>query len=302
MHVFVTGGTGQTGPAIVSELIGSGHHVTGLARSDASAARLRALGATPLRGGLDDTDVLSEGAAASDGVIHMAHDGDFSDIDDMIRREVAAITTIGEALVDSGRPFVSTSGTLVMASGRVSVEHDIADPNSAAALRIPGENTCLAFAERDVRAVVLRLAPTVHGPGDGGFIPRLIATARRTGVSAYVGDGSNRWPAVHRLDAADLYRLALEMAPAGQALHATDEDGIPFKRIAAKIGEKLDVPTVSVSAEDAASHFESPFMAVVYGADSPASSQYTRNLLGWSPNHRTLLGDLELGDYFDEDA
>jgi len=194
---------------------------------------------------------------------------------------------------------VSTSGTLVLPAGQVAHEHDTPDPNSIDSLRIPGAQACLDYAERGVRAVVLRLAPTVHGPRDHGFIPMLISSARATGISAYVDDGSNRWPAVHRLDAANLYRLALENAPAGQVLHATGEEAIPFRTIAEKIGEKLGLPARSVTANDAADHFGNPFMAVVFSTDSPVSSQHTQQLLGWRPNHWTLLYDLEHGDYFD---
>ncbi len=299
MHVFVTGGTGQTGPAIVSELVGSGHTVTGLARSVAAAARLEALGATPLRGSVDDLDTLHAGASRADGVIHMAIAGDFSDPEDITRREVAAIQALGNALVDTGKPLVTTSGTLVLPTGQVASEHDTPDRNSIGSLRIPGEQACLDYAERGVRAVVLRLAPTVHGPRDHGFIPMLISAARASGISAYVDDGSNRWPAVHRLDAANLYRLALEKAPAGQVLHATGQEAIPFRSIAEKIGEKLGLPARSVTANNAADHFGNPFMAVVFSTDSPVNSQHTQQLLGWRPNHWTLLDDLEHGDYFD---
>src|SRR6201996_1692708 len=201
MHVFVTGGSGLTGPAIVAELIAAGHTVTGLARSDDAAGRLRDLGAQPLPGSLEDPDALREGAQKADGVIHMAFGGSFGDPEDLIRRDCAAIGTLGQALAGSGKPFVSTSGTLVMAAGRVGTETDAPDPGSLAGFRIPGEQTCLDFAGQGVRASVIRLAPTVHGPGDYGFIPALIAAARRTGVSAYVGDGASRWPAIHRLDA-----------------------------------------------------------------------------------------------------
>ncbi len=213
MHIFVTGGSGLTGPAIIAELLAAGHTVLGLARSDQAAARLRALGAETLRGSLEELDSLREGARATDGVIHMAFGGSFGDPDDLIRRDVTAIETLGRALVGSGKPFVSTSGTLVMAAGHVSTEQDAPDPASLASFRIPGEQACLAFAEQDVRSSVVRLAPTVHGPGDYGFIPALIAAARRTGVSTYIGDGANRWPAIHRLDAASLFRLAIEKAP-----------------------------------------------------------------------------------------
>ena len=298
MHVFVTGGTGQTGPTIVAELIGSGHTVTGLARSDAAAARLQALGATPLRGSVDDVDTLQAGASQADGVVHMAIAGDFSDPEDITRREVGAIQALGEALVGTGKPLVTTSGTLVLPAGRVTGEHDMPDPNSIGSLRIPGAQACLDFSDRGVRAVVLRLAPTVHGPNDHGFIPMLIAAARAKGASAYIGDGLNRWPAVHRLDAATLYRLALEYAPAGHVLHGCGEEAIPFRSIAEKIGEKLGLPTKAVAADDAAAHFGNPFMALVFGTDAPVSSQHTQQLLGWRPNHWTLLDDLERGDYF----
>lgn len=297
MHVFVTGGSGQTGPAVVAELIRAGHSVTGLARSDAAAARLESLGATPHRGSLDDLDSLRSGAAAADGVLHMAYGGDFSDLDDMMRRDRTAIETLGRPLEHSGKPLVITSGTLVMPAGRESTEHDEPDPAGLAAFRIAGERACLSFADTGVRASVVRLAPTVHGPADHGFIPMLIATARKTGVSAHVGDGTNRWPAVHRLDAAVLFRLALEKAPAGSVLHGVAESGVTLKDIAEAIARGLNLPTVSLTPAEAATHFVSPFMATVYGFDGPVSSAHTQELLGWSPTHPTLLDDLEDGDY-----
>ncbi|MBL1110624.1 SDR family oxidoreductase [Streptomyces sp. 5-8] len=297
MHVFVTGGSGQTGPAVVAELIAAGHTVTGLARSDAAAARLAALGATPHRGSLDDLDSLRSGAEAADGVLHMAYGGDFSDLDDMMRRDRTAIRTLGQPLEQSGKPLVITSGTLVMPAGRVSTEKDEPDTAGIAAFRIAGERACLDFATKGVRASVIRLAPTVHGPQDHGFIPMLIATARKTGVSAYVGDGGNRWPAVHRLDAATLFRLALEKAPAGSVLHAVAESGVTMKSIAETIAEGLGLPAVSLTPDEAAGHYVSPFMAKVYGFDAPVTSAGTRQLLGWSPTRATLLEDLEHGDY-----
>ncbi|MQY28775.1 SDR family oxidoreductase [Nocardia aurantia] len=297
MHVFVTGGTGLTGPAIVTELIAAGHTVTGLARSDAAAARLESLNATPLRGALEDLDTLRRGAEASDGVVHMAFGGDFADPDDMMHRDRTAIETLGRALRGTGKPLICTSGTLVMPLGRETTERDAPDPNGLAPFRIPGETTCLGFADEGVRAGVIRLAPTVHGPGDHGFIGMLIATARKTGVSAYVGDGTNRWPAVHRLDAAVLFRLALEGAPAGSVLHGVAEPGIAFERIATTIARGLGLPAVSLTPDQAATHFVSPFMATVYGTDAPVSSAYTRESLGWKPIHPTLLDDLEHGDY-----
>jgi nucleoside-diphosphate-sugar epimerase len=298
VHVFVTGGSGLTGPAIVAELIAAGHTVTGLARSDGAAARLEALGARPHHGSLEDHERLRRGAEAADGVVHMAFGGDFADPDDLIRRDRGAIEALGEALVGTGKPFVSTSGTLVMATGREGTEQDAPDPASIAGFRIPGEQACLGLAGHGVRASVVRLAPTVHGPGDLGFVPMLIATARKTGVSAYVGDGGNRWPAIHRLDAARLFRLALEEAPAGTALHGAGEEGVTLRSIAEQIGRILDVPAVSRTPDEAAEHFGSPFMAAVFGTDNPVSTARTRELLGWAPMHPTLLQDLETGDYF----
>ncbi|GAA0319042.1 SDR family oxidoreductase [Actinoallomurus spadix] len=297
MHVFVTGGSGLTGPTVVAELIAAGHSVTGLARSDAAAARLESLGATPHRGSLDDLDSLRRGAEAADGVLHMAFGGDFADPDDMMRRDRAAIETLGRTLEGSGRPFVSTSGTLVMPAGRETTEKDEPDLDGIAAFRIPGERACLDFAARGVRASVVRLAPTVHGPRDYGFIGMLVDTARKTGRSVYVGDGANRWPAVHRQDAAVLFRLALEKAPAGSVLHGVAESGVPFKGIAETIARGLSLPAVSLTPDEAATHFPSPFMATVYGFDAPVSSTHTQDLLGWSPAHPALLDDIEHGDY-----
>lgn len=297
MHVFVTGGSGLTGPAVVAELVAAGHTVTGLARSDAAAARLESLGAAPHRGSLDDLDSLRRGAEAADGVLHMAFGGDFADPGDMMRRDRAAIEALGGALEHSGKPFVSTSGTLVMPTGRETTEEDAPDPDGICAFRIPGERACLGFAGRGVRASVVRLAPTVHGPGDYGFVGMLVDTARRTGRSAYVGDGGNRWPAVHRLDAAVLFRLALEQAPAGSVLHGVAETGVPFRSIAETIARGLGLPAVALPPDAAAGHFPSPFMARVYGLDAPVSGSGTRRRLGWSPTHPALLDDLAHGDY-----
>ncbi|MEU8399846.1 SDR family oxidoreductase [Nonomuraea sp. NPDC048892] len=258
---------------------------------------MKALGATPHPGSLDDLGSLRDGAEAADGVLHMAYGGDFSDLDDMMRRDRTAIETLDRPLEGSGRPLVVTSGTLVMPAGRLSTEEDEPDAAGIAAFRIAGERACLDFAARGVRAGVVRLAPTVHGPSDHGFIPMLIATARETGVSAYVGDGANRWPAVHRLDAAVLFRLTLERAPAGSVLHGVAESGITFRSIAEVIARGLGVPAVSLTPSEAATHFVSPFMAVVYGFDGPVSSSLTREALGWSPVHPSLLDDLEHGEY-----
>jgi nucleoside-diphosphate-sugar epimerase len=302
MRVFVTGGTGQTGPTVVAELVAAGHIVTGLARSDSAAAKLESLGATPHRGSLDDLDSLRDGAGNADGVLHMAYGGDYADPDDLIRRDRAAIEALAQPLAGSGKPFVSTSGTLVTKAGRISTEQDAPDPDSVAAFRIAGEQACLAFADRGVRSSVVRLAPTVHGPGDYGFIPALIAAARRAGVSAYVGDGANRWPAVHRSDAAVLFRLALEKAPAGAVLHGAGEGAVTIRSIAERVALALGVPTASLTVEQAAEHLGNPFLARFFSLDVPVSSERTQALLGWAPTHATLLEDLETGDYFTPEA
>jgi nucleoside-diphosphate-sugar epimerase len=302
MHIFVTGGSGQTGPAVVAELIAAGHAVTGLARSDKAVARLGDLGADVLRGSLDDLETLAQGAQASDGVIHMAFGGDFSNPESMSQRDCAAINAMGQALAGSGKPLVITSGTLVMATGHVTTEHDSPDPQSLGIHRLPGEQACLAFARQGVRAVVVRLAPTVHGPGDYGFIPFLISTARKTGISAYISDGANRWPAVHRHDAATLFRLAVEKAPAGTTLHGAGESAITFETIAHLIGRMLQIPTASLTPHEALAHFQNPFFAKAFAADAPVSSAYTRQLLDWKPTHATLLEDMEASDYFSPQA
>jgi nucleoside-diphosphate-sugar epimerase len=306
MRVFVTGASGWIGSAVVPELIAAGHQVTGLARSDGSAAALTAAGAEVHRGTLDDLDSLRSAAAASDGVIHLAfkHDiafsGDFQGAADADRR---AIETFGEALAGSDRPFVIASGTLGLAPGRVATERDGHDLDSSAPQLIGGSQTrmgnaqmTLAFASRGVRSSVLRLPPTVHGDGDNGFMATLVGIARDKGVSGYIGDGSNRWPAVHRVDAAQLFRLALEKAPAGSTLHAIDDEGVPIRAIAEVIGRHLDLPVVAISTEDAAEHFA--WLAGFLAADSPASSPLTRELLGWHPTHPGLIDDLDKGHYF----
>ncbi len=302
MHIFVTGGSGQTGPTIVTGLIAAGHTVTGLARSSKAANRLRQLGADVLEGSLDELDVLMKGAQSADGVIHMAFGGDFSDPPSMTRRDCAAITALGQALIGSGKPFVSTSGTLVMTAGHVANEFDPPDPESLGSFRIPGERACLGFTDQGVRCSIVRLAPTVHGPEDHGFIPFLISAARRTGVSVYVGEGANRWPAIHRRDAATVFRLAIEKAPAGSVLHGVGETAITLQSVAHHIGRMLRIPTASLSPEEAASHFKNPFLAKCFATDAPVSSAHTRALLDWKPMHPTLLEDLEIGDYFSVQA
>jgi nucleoside-diphosphate-sugar epimerase len=298
MRVFVTGATGHIGTAVVSELLDTGHQVIGLARSDTSAAALRAAGAQIHRGALDDLDSLQEGAAAADGVIHLAFNHDFSDFAAAGAADLRAVETIGAALAGSGKPFVNTAGTLLLAfaaPGRVGTEADVADPDLP---RVASENAAVALAQRGVRSSVVRLAPVVHSSTDRhGFVPTLIGTARDKGVSAYVGDGSNRWPAVHTLDAAHLYRLALEAAPAGSRLHGVAEQGVPFRDIAAAIGAQLDLPVVSVSAEEAVGHFG--FLGAFAAVDNPTSSAHTQELLGWRPEQSALIPDLKAGHYFD---
>ena len=304
MRVFVTGASGWIGSAVVPELIGAGHQVTGLARSEASAAALTAAGAEVQRGTLDDLDVLRSAAAASDGVIHLAfkHDiaftGDFQGAADADRR---AVETLGEALAGSGRPLVIASGTLGVAPGRLATERDGHDPAPAHLAGGPQTRhgtaeVTLSLADRGVRSVVLRLPPTVHGDGDNGFMAAIVGIARAKGVSGYIGDGSNRWPAVHRLDAAHLFRLAAEKVPAGTTLHAVADEGVPIRDVAEVIGRHLSLPVVSVAPENAAGHFT--WLAGFLGLDSPASSALTRELAGWQPTHPGLIEDLEKGHYF----
>lgn len=298
MRILVTGATGFIGSAIVRELIDAGHRVVGLARSDAAAASLSAAGAEAHRGALDDLDSLRSGAAASDGVIHTAFVHDFSDYAGAGETDRRAVEALGAALAGSDRPFVITSGITVLAPGRLGTEDDAPDPGSASAIRIPSEEAVLAMASRGVRASVVRLPTSVHGDGDHAFVPALIDIARKKGVSAYVGDGSNRWPAVHRLDAVHLYRLALEQAPAGSRLHAVADEGVPIRDIAGVIGQRLNLPVVAVSAEEADDHFG--WLAQFVSVDAPASSALTRERMGWNPIHPLLIADLDQGHYFRE--
>jgi nucleoside-diphosphate-sugar epimerase len=305
MRIFVTGASGWIGSAVVPELIGAGHEVVGLARSDASAAALTAAGAQVQRGTIDDLDVLRSAAAGSDGVIHLAfkHDLAFSGgFEAAAEADRRAVDTFGEALAGSGRPFVIASGTLMAAVGRVATERDGLDPDAAAHLsggprtRAATALFTLSLASQGVRSCVLRLPPTVHGDGDNGFMATLVGIARDKGASGYIGDGSNRWPAVHRFDAAHLFRLAVEQAPAGSVLHAVADEGVPIREVAGVIGRHLDVPVVSIPPEQAGEHFT--WLAHFIGADSPASSALTRELLGWQPTQPGLLDDLEKGHYF----
>ena len=298
MRVFVTGATGYIGSAITAELIAARHQVTGLARSDDSAAALIAAGADVHRGSLEDLDSLRAGAATSDGVIHNAFEnvGPNTDFAASVRADLTAVQTIGDALAGSGRPFVVTSGTAGLPSGRLATEDDSPVPGSP---RGATEAAALALATRDVRVSVVRLAPSVHSDVDRrGFVPSLIAIARAKGESAYIGDGSNRWSAVHRLDAARLFRLALEEAPPGARLHGVGDEGMQFREIASVIGRHLKLPVVSVPADDARDHFDwlTPFVQ----ADNWVSSTLTQKQLGWHPDQPGLIADLEAGHYFSD--
>lgn len=297
MRIFVTGATGFIGTAIVQELITAGHQVLGLARSDAAAASLAAAGAQVHRGDLENLDSLRSGAAASDGVIHTGFIHDFSNMKAVCETDRLAIEAVGAALAGSDRPLIVTSGTAVVSPGRIAAEDVIPVYSADAFPRIVSEVTVDALAARGVRAAMVRLSPSVHGDGDHGFVPMLIAMAREKGVSAYIGEGLNRWTAVHRLDAAKLYRLAFEQATAGARYHGVAEESVLFRDIAEVIGRHLNIPVVAKSQEEAAAHFG--WFAHFAGIDCPASSQRTRELLGWQPTKPGLIADLERGRYFE---
>lgn len=295
MRVFVTGATGFIGTAIVEDLIAAGHRVLGLARSEDAAGTLARRGVAVHRGDLADPDSLAAGARACDGVIHTAFIHDFSRYEANAETDRRALEAMALALEGSGKPLVATSGTAVLAPGRIGVETDALPTEGLGTIRAKSEQV-LAAATRGVRVSVVRLAPSVHGQGDHGFVPMLIETARRTGIAAYVGEGENRWPAVHRLDAARLFRLALEAAPAGSRLHGAAEEGIPMRTIAATIGQGLGVPVRSLTAAEAQAHFG--WMAMFVGRDAPTSSALTRALLHWQPQGPGLLADMREAGYF----
>lgn len=294
MRVFVTGATGFVGTAIVKELIDAGHQVLGLARSDTAAKSLAAVGVEVRRGSLEDLESLRSGAAASDGVIHAAFIHDFNNYAPAAEKDVRAIETLGAALAGSGRMLVVTSGTLlVQGKGPLATEEDA----TGSIFPRKSEAAAIATKSRGARVAIVRLPPSVHGEGDHGFVPALIGIAREKRISAYVGDGLNRWPAVHRLDAAHLYRLVLEKGFAGASYHGVADEGVPFRDIADVIGRHLNVPIVSKSPQEAAEHFG--WLAHFVGIDCPASSAQTQKQLGWHPTQAGLIPDLDGEHYFE---
>lgn len=296
MRVFVTGASGWIGSAVVPELLTAGHDVVGLARSESSAEALQAAGAQVRRGDLDDLEGLRAAAEDSDGVIHLGYKHDFSDMAGAARTERAVVETLAGALVGSERPLLFASGVARVVPGGVLTEADPSPFSGADSPRGGAEQLALSYADRGVRPVALRFAPTVHGDGDYGFMSTLVGIARAKRASGFVGDGANRWPAVHRLDAARMVALALEKAPAGTAVHAVGEEGVATREIADVIGRHLDVPVVSVAPEEAADHFG--WIGAFFSLDIRATSTLTQELLGWTPTHPGLLDDLDSGSYF----
>jgi len=296
MHVFVTGASGWIGSAAVDELLTHGYTVTGLARSDASAARLEAKGATVLRGDLDDLDSLRRGSADAEAVIHLANKHDWANPAESNRAERAAVQAIGDVLAGSDRPFLLAAGVAGLAQGRPSTERDPSPAIGPDSPRGGTENLALDFVDKGVKSISLRFAPTVHGDGDHGFISILVAAARAAGVSGYVGDGSTGWAAVHRPDAARMIRLGLEKAPAGSRLHAVGESSVLSRDIAEAIGQGLGLPVRSIAPDNAVAHFG--FLGAFFAMDLSSTSAITQDVLGWTPGGATLLEDLAAGSYF----
>jgi nucleoside-diphosphate-sugar epimerase len=292
MRVFVTGASGWIGSAVTAELIAAGHQVVGLARSDESATTITAAGAEVQRGDLGDLDSLRAGAEGVDGIIHTGYNHDFSIMEDAAATDAAVVQLFGDLLEGTDKPLVIASGIL----GAVSLETDRPDPATSWSPRRQTEENLLGYSQRGIRSSAVRLAPTVHGDGDHGFMATLVRIDREKGSAGYIGDGTNHWPAVHRLDAAHLFCLALEKAPAGSVLHAVDDEGVRLRDIAEVIGRHLSVPVVSIAPEDAIDHFD--WLGRMLPIDSVASSTITRELMGWQPTHPNLLEDLELGHYF----
>jgi nucleoside-diphosphate-sugar epimerase len=305
MRVFVTGASGWIGSALVPELLGAGHDVVALARSEASAQRLEAAGAMVHPGDLDDPDGVARAAADADGVVHLAfmHEVAFDagDFAGAAAADRVAVELMGAALAGSDRPFVLASGLLAIAPGRTATEDDGLVPGDLTRAAPAGQRAATALLALSLRGIgvrssVLRLPPTVHGDGDKGFVSMFVDAARRRGVSGYVGDGANRWPAVHRTDAARLALLAVESAPAGSVLHAVGDEGVPFRQLAEAIGRGLGLPTTSIAPPEALEHFGP--LGLLAGVDGPASAEITRAALGWAPTGPGLLEDLEQGHYF----
>lgn len=300
MRVFVTGASGWIGSAVTQELIAAGHDVHGLARSEQSAARLRAAGASPVSGDLDDLAVLRSSAEAADAVIHLGFKHDFSNFAASAVTERAVMETFGDALDGTGKPLLFASGVALVAPGRVVTEEDASPFAGAEAPRGGAEELALRFADRGIRPVALRFAPTVHGAGDHGFMATLVGIAREKGVAAYVGDGTSRWPAVHRADAAHLAVLALENPDAARIVHAVAEEGVAARDIAEAIGRGAGVPVASIQPDEVDAHFG--WIGAFFALDIPASSALTRQRYGWEPTAAGLLDDLAAGHYFERAA
>jgi nucleoside-diphosphate-sugar epimerase len=294
MRVFLTGATGFIGSAIIEELKAAGHHVTGLARSDEAAATLAGWGVGVLRGEVGQPEILAQSARASDGVIHCAFGHDFSKYIEMGETDLAAVGAMADALAGTGKPLVVTSGMTASTPGRPSTEADPAQTEGMAAVRGAPEQLALAASGKGVRSMVVRLPPSVHDVQAQGLVTPMVAAARQTGVSAYIGEGANRWPAVHRRDAARLFRLGLERGEPGQRLHAVGEEAVTLRSIAEAVGARLGLPVRSLTMEQASAHFG--FFALPASNDMPASSVATQQALGWRPTHPGLVEGLR-GDY-----